>query len=331
MVTNAPVISPPPKPTLTGTTLNDIQSISNYISRDLFNYLTDFYKHSYFIWDRTGGYNSALIDANEINVSAQEINSLAGISTAVTVQVQLNSKASIASLGTMAYQDFDSVSITGGSLGNVFMDQSDIDLSDITNSDIDLSDITNSDIDLSNITNSDIDLTDITNSDIQQTDILVKQGDSTIQMPIGGVANVNTNAQGNVGAGEDNLLSFILAGDSLTVNGSFIEIECFGTFASNANNKRVRLYFGSTVIYDTTSVAANSGSWTIKSRVIRIGSSSQKAISTISSNNVLIVNGSSYTTPTESLTGNVQIKCTGEAVANDDIVQEGQVIKLFNG
>jgi hypothetical protein len=291
MVTNAPVISPPPKPTLTGTSLNDIQSISNYITRDLFNYLTDFYKHSYFIWDRTGGYNSSTIDAADISVSAAEINTLSGITTAVTVQVQLDSKASVSSLGTMAYQDSNSVGITGGSIENVF----------------------------------------ITQSDIQQSDIFIKQGDSSQQMSAGGVADVDTTAVGNVGAGEDDLISYTMPSDSLNTNGSFIEIESFGTFAGNANNKRVRLYFGSTVIYDTTSVAANSGSWTIKSRVIRTGSSSQKAISTIISDNALIVNGSSYTTPAESLTGNVIIRCTGEAVANDDVVQEGLVIKLFNG
>ena len=30
-----------------------------------------------------------------------------------------------------------------------------------------------------------------------------------------------------------------------------------GTFASNANNKRIRLYFGTTVIFDTTALAFN--------------------------------------------------------------------------
>jgi hypothetical protein len=271
--------------------LDDIKSISKYITSDLFNYLTDFYKHSYFIWDRTGGYNSSVVDASEIKVSAEEINSLSGISTAVTVQVQLDSKASISSLGSMAYQNFNSVSITGGSLQNVF----------------------------------------ISNSDIEQTNILIKQGSSGEQMEAGGVSIVDTTATGNIGAGEDDLITYTLPLDSLDRDGAFIEIEVFGTFASNANNKRVRLYFGSTVVYDTTSVAANSGSWIIKSRVIRTSSSSQKAITEIISNNILIVNGSSYTTPSEVLTGNVNIRCTGEAVANDDVVQEGLIVKLFNG
>ena len=295
MVDNIPTLAPPPKPTLFGQQLNDLQSISNYITRDLFNYLTNFYNHAYFIWKRTGGYTSASIDLSQIKVSAQEINTLAGINTAFTVQVQLNNletqKADIASLGTMAYQNSDSVAIGGG----IVLD------------------------------------TLILQGIIQDSDIEIKQGASGQPMSAGGIVNVNTVEVGNVGAGEDDLITYLLAANSLDVSGAFIEFEAFGTFAANANNKRIRLYFGTILLYDSGPIAANSGSWIIQSKVIRTNSGSQKAISTVISDNALMLDSSFYMTGTEDLSTDINIRCTGEGIADNDVIQEGLIIKLFNG
>lgn len=145
-----------------------------------------------------------------------------------------------------------------------------------------------------------------------------------------GIASVDTTTKGNVDATENILLQYDLEANGLSEDGDFVEIDAFGIFAANANNKRVRLHFGSSVVLDTTSVAANSGSWIIQSKVIRVKSNSQKVITTIVSSNSLVIEKSIYVTASEDLNAAIVIKCTAEATSADDVVQEGLIIKLFN-
>lgn len=294
------VLSPPPRPALMrgGAKLDDVV---HYISNELFNYLTDFYKHAYIMWTRTGAYDSTTFNLFELKVTAQELNTLIGIITTKTVQAQLNEKANISSLGTMAYQNSNNVSITGGAIDTTILN-------------------------IVTINNS-----NYVGGSISSADIYPKQGSSLQLMEIGGVATTDMVAIGNVGAVETDLITYTFLANSLDSGNAFIEIEAFGTFASNANNKQVKLYFGSSVLIDTGSVAANAGSWIIHARVIRINSNAQKSITTIISDNSLIINKSSYVTPAEDLTTNIIIKCTGQGTANDDIIQEGLIVKMFNG
>ena len=145
---------------------------------------------------------------------------------------------------------------------------------------------------------------------------------SSAFMAIGGTSNVNTTSTGNVGTGEDDLITYSLPANSLTRNGSYIEFEVAGTFAANANNKRIKIYFGATAIFDTTAQAFNAGSWTAKCTVIRTGATTQKASVQFASSNTLLTSSALYSTPAETLSSAVTIKCTGEATSNNDIVQE---------
>ena len=95
-----------------------------------------------------------------------------------------------------------------------------------------------------------------------------------------------------------------------------------GTFASNANNKRIRLYFGTTVIFDTTALAFNGGDWVANFEVIRVSNTQQKASVTFSSSNALLPVSARYTLVAMTLTSSQVIRCTGEATSNNDIVQE---------
>ena len=170
--------------------------------------------------------------------------------------------------------------------------------------------------------------THTTRAEIDGTGRFTKQiGSSSSYATIGGTANVNTTAVGNVGTGEDDLITYALPANALAANGDYVEIEAFGTLASNANNKEVKLYFGSTVLLTTGSIALNGGDWAIRARVIRTGAATQKAIAWISAGNSLIAAFADYTTPAETLSGSVTIKCTGEATSNDDIVQEGLIVR----
>lgn len=165
---------------------------------------------------------------------------------------------------------------------------------------------------------------------ISGSTITIPVGGSTQNATTGGVLHADTTAVGNVGTGEDTLITYTMPANALNGNLQFLEIRAFGTVAANANNKEIKLKFGTTTLIATGAVAANSGSWEITATVIRTGASSQKAITKIISNNTLILDDSSYTTPTENTASSIVIQCTGEGTSNNDIVQEGLIIKWFS-
>ena len=81
---------------------------------------------------------------------------------------------------------------------------------------------------------------------------------------------------------------------------------------------------------DTGAVAANAGSWSIQSRIIKVGANSQKCITKIISDNTLIVDSANYILSSETETAAILIVSTGTAPSNDDITQEGLLIKWFD-
>lgn len=139
----------------------------------------------------------------------------------------------------------------------------------------------------------------------------------------------DTTQTGNVSTGEDNLIGYTMPANTLGTNGDYIEIDAFGTMAANTDNKQLKLYFGSTVIYDSTSLAVNDADFSINCKIIRTAESSQKCIINIMSNNATLPTTSIYTTTTESTSGSITIKCTGEGVSDNDIVQEGLLIRWY--
>lgn len=133
---------------------------------------------------------------------------------------------------------------------------------------------------------------------------------------------------GNVGVGEDTLITYTIPANTLAKDGYNFSVTAWGTFGATANNKTIKMYFGSSVLYDTGAIAANGGSWQIISTITRTGAATQQAITSIISSNILVVNSVSYVVPTETLSGTIIIKCTGTGTANNDIVQNGFLIKV---
>lgn len=135
-----------------------------------------------------------------------------------------------------------------------------------------------------------------------------------------------TTSVGNVGAGEDGLMSYSMPVNTMSVDNCSIEITAFGITTNNVNVKTIKLYFGSTVIASGSLTAAVAGNWLLKANVIRVTSTTQKATAErLQSNTSDAV--CFYTTPGETLANVITIKCTGEATDNNDIIQEGIIIK----
>lgn len=139
----------------------------------------------------------------------------------------------------------------------------------------------------------------------------------------------NVTPVSNAGALETTLMTYSIVPNTIARTGTTIEIDAFGTLASNANNKQLKLYFGSTVIYDTGSAAANGGSWSFNAKVTTTGINTELAITTFNSSNVSFTSGVNYVMPTESLSAILIIKVTGTGLATNDITENGLLIKFF--
>jgi len=137
--------------------------------------------------------------------------------------------------------------------------------------------------------------------------------------------NINLTKKGNIGVSDSILLQYSIKAQGLT---KYAQIEGFGNFAANANNKRIRLYAGSTILLDTGILAINSGSWVIKSEIFRVNINSQKSTSTIVSNNSTL-NCKSYSVIlNENLNNALLIKVIANGVADNDVTQEGLIVNL---
>jgi hypothetical protein len=143
--------------------------------------------------------------------------------------------------------------------------------------------------------------------------------------------NVNTTGVGNVGVGEDNLITYSLIGGTLAVDGDSVVVEMGGTFAASLNNKQLKFYFGSTVVLDTGALAITlAGSWFFKMTVTRTGAATQKIMAMLNTSQSAMLANASYVTAAETLSGAVTIKATGTATSNDDVRQEMLAVTFVN-
>lgn len=140
--------------------------------------------------------------------------------------------------------------------------------------------------------------------------------------------SINTTAVGNVGVGEDDLITYSVPAATLAADGDSLEISAWGTFAANANNKTVKIKFGATTILDTGAVAANSGNWVIRATVVRTGAATQQCFATLVTDNATLTDIAKYTTAAETLANAITLKCTGEATSDNDISQKGMKVIL---
>jgi len=142
------------------------------------------------------------------------------------------------------------------------------------------------------------------------------------------ISYIVTDKKSNFSSGSENeLMNYKLPNDSIT---NILEIIAFGTFASNANNKQIKVYFGSLLIFDTGSLAINGGSWEFNSNIVKIKETnvSQKISSTMITSNSLLVAKSNYVLSSQDLSDDVILKFTAIGGAANDVVQECLVVQF---
>ncbi len=136
---------------------------------------------------------------------------------------------------------------------------------------------------------------------------------------------VITTAVGNIGVGEDDLMTYAVTANLMTFDGEGFQFRASGTIANNANEKRIKVMYGATTILDTgasgmpVSAAMN---WVVVGEVIRTGATTQKCNALLSIGQEALITYTGYSTAAETLSNAITFKLTGEATADNDIVQE---------
>lgn len=145
-----------------------------------------------------------------------------------------------------------------------------------------------------------------------------------------GILSVNTTSTGTgTGTTEQTLLSYTLPAKTLSATGKGLKIRAWGTTGANANNKTMKLYFGSEVI-TTPTAATNAKGWELELEVYRNGASTQvvfgQGVVDVTSVTPLITTGA------ETDTATITIKVTGTdgTSSANDIVAKGLIIEMLN-
>ena len=154
---------------------------------------------------------------------------------------------------------------------------------------------------------------------------LFKAVGAKFSLNLSGILSVNTTPASNTNAAETDLMIYSLQANTLQNNGDILTIKAAGFFATNGNNKTLKLKFGSQTIIDTGAVAANGTSWEINSTITRLSPTSQEISATAISNNTIF---SARVVGTQDLTTTFAIKCTGQGSITNDLTETALIIGL---
>lgn len=135
--------------------------------------------------------------------------------------------------------------------------------------------------------------------------------------------HVDTTATSNATTAESDLLSYSLPAGRLASSGAGIRIKAWGTgtTVSTAVTRRVRLYFGATVIADSGAVNVPT-LWRMEATVLRTSAAGSQEAFGETLNSTGGSGSISYfrSNPAETLSGAVTIKVTGLCTASSDVL-----------
>lgn len=144
------------------------------------------------------------------------------------------------------------------------------------------------------------------------------------------LAVVNNTAVGNVGTGEDNLISYTLPANTLSADGNGVRITAWGTGANNGDAKTLKLYFGTAAILTTSLTTSQVDTWRVEATVWRTGSNAQDYESRLNQAGTTSIIDVENGTTTQTDTATITIKLTGEATSNNDIINEGLLVEVLD-
>lgn len=163
----------------------------------------------------------------------------------------------------------------------------------------------------------------------------ITEGTGSATAVIGGVLTVNTTATGTgADTNETTLWTYDLPANTLSANNKGVRITVWGTGAANGNTKTIRVKFGGSTV--SALAATTSGlDWCATVEVWRTGAATQVSMGRMvfgadTSNGGAV--RMDYVTPTETLSGAVTIKMTGQngTASANDIVFRGAMVEALN-
>lgn len=151
---------------------------------------------------------------------------------------------------------------------------------------------------------------------------------ATLRAGFGGILAEGRTSVGNVGTGEDTLLSYSLEANALNADGAEIEIVLSGVFAANGNSKTLKVkwagqtipIFGGSATLGPASV--NNGLYDVRLRIKRISSTHVRpsgVVVTYTGIGTVVPALIDRTTIATTFSGAVTILVTGEATSDNDI------------
>lgn len=137
------------------------------------------------------------------------------------------------------------------------------------------------------------------------------------ELRLGGILENSIEEVANNGSADTDLVDYIFEKNQLQTDNDVLTFTFKGTYAANGNNKKIVLSFGSQSIFDTTALAINSGAWVFEVSVTRTSSATQNIFVKGFYNDLA---KTAFTSGTQDLTDNIEIKLTATGSSSDDIV-----------
>lgn len=166
----------------------------------------------------------------------------------------------------------------------------------------------------------------------QAIDVIVPAGNSTNTGKIGGTIDKQTTAVGNPGTtSEGDLMTTSLGANALNVNQKGVEWKLSGKFAANGNDKKLKIKFGGTTLFDSGVITDNGTRWNAEVRIYRTGSNAQKIAIVVMKGTAIVLND--VLTATETDSNAITLKATGQSPttgAASDVTQEEQKIDFVS-
>lgn len=149
-----------------------------------------------------------------------------------------------------------------------------------------------------------------------------------------GTVNKNITPVGNgADTTEDNLMTYALPNNSMNTDTTGIRVTAWGDGVLTANATTVRCYFGATAIITTVLTAAQANTWRVTGEVLRTGAATQTSSVTMVNGGTADLVDQENAAPTETLSGPVTIKCTGQRATTstaNSVRQLGMIVEMLN-
>lgn len=155
-------------------------------------------------------------------------------------------------------------------------------------------------------------------------------GSSTSYGIAPGSVSKQSTAVGNVGAGQDNLMSYSLPANGFSSVGQSLRVTAWGTTANNANAKTVKLFFAGTEIATLSLTVSQANAWRLDGDIMWRSGGLATCNITVSQGGVatqFTVIATTVTAIDATIANAVQV--TGEGVANDDVLQRGMLVEYM--